>query len=145
MYADIEAGRETRSTTHTYYEDSDEDDAEDDDDYTRAELEQTPLESGLTTDEVWERRQYYGRNTVPSPNSTRTGLVLFLQQFTGSFLPILCEIFAIVLICFGKWNDFLVLFTMLLINGTYVVLTVHSFIPYYACMNWCMKFSWHRK
>ena len=143
MYEDIEAGSETRSTTHTYYEDSDE--YVEDDDYTRAELEQTPLESGLTTHEVWERRQYYGRNTVPSPNSTRTGLVLFLQQFTGSFLPILCELFAVVLICFGKWNDFLVLFTMLLINGTYVVLTVHSFIPYYACMNWCMKSSLHRK
>ena len=99
---------------------------EEKEEYTIAEIRNTHIEYGLTTAEVLARRRYYGRNTVPTPHATQTGLRLFLQQLLGSFLPILCEVFAIVLIVCGKWRDCLVLCTMLLINGTYHVHTRYS-------------------
>ncbi len=69
---------------------------------------------GLTDDEVGKRQEKYGKNTIEEEKENP--LITFLSHFWGP-IPWMIEIAALLSVIAGRWEDFGVIFVMLLING----------------------------
>ena len=90
-----------------------------------AELEEMPLDAtldqldtgpkrGLSDDEVQRRRERYGPNRIEEEEEH--WLLRLVSHFWGP-IPWMIEIAAALALIAGRWEDFAVIFTMLLING----------------------------
>jgi len=71
-------------------------------------------EHGLTSNEAAQRREKYGMNEIESEE--RNPVIAFLSHFWGP-IPWMIEIAVILSAVAQRWEDFAVIFTMLLING----------------------------
>ncbi|MCF8228096.1 MAG: plasma-membrane proton-efflux P-type ATPase [Bacteroidales bacterium] len=71
-------------------------------------------DEGLSEDEVKKRQHKYGKNTIEEEDSKP--LLEFLSHFWGP-IPWMIEVAVILSAIAGRWEDFAVIFTMLLING----------------------------
>ena len=69
---------------------------------------------GLTTQEANNRFQKYGPNEIPEKK--KSTLLKFLSNFWGP-IPWMIEVAAILSIIIEEWDDFVIIFAMLLINS----------------------------
>jgi len=74
----------------------------------------TDPEKGLTDAEVTARREKYGSNEIPAPETPLW--VIFARQFVG-FLPFLIEVAMIVALAVEDWVDFGIIAGIMLINA----------------------------
>lgn len=74
----------------------------------------TNYKIGLSTDEVAQAVEKYGRNEIPVPVSPL--YKLFLKQFTG-FLPFLIEIACLISLAIQDFTDFGIIAGILFVNG----------------------------
>ncbi len=79
-------------------------------------LEKLSVDSskGLNNEEVKKRQQKYGKNTIEEEE--RKPWLELLSHFWGP-IPWMIEIAVVLSAIAGRWEDFAVIFTMLLING----------------------------
>ncbi|MEM4740548.1 MAG: cation-transporting P-type ATPase, partial [Zestosphaera sp.] len=69
---------------------------------------------GLTNDEVLRRLETYGPNKVPEKRESI--FVVFLKKFTG-LTPFAIEVAAIISFVLGRFADFAIMVSLLLVNS----------------------------
>lgn len=74
----------------------------------------TDPDEGLSSNEASSRKEHYGSNEIESKE--KSTLMLLLSHFWGP-IPWMIEVAVILSAVAGRWEDFAVILTMLLING----------------------------
>ncbi|MEM3988842.1 MAG: plasma-membrane proton-efflux P-type ATPase [Desulfurococcaceae archaeon] len=77
---------------------------------------------GLTSEEAAKRLEIYGLNKVPERREKT--VVIFLKKFTG-LTPYIIEVAAVISFVLGKYVDFIIMVSLLLVNA--VVGVVHEY------------------
>ncbi|MEM0318172.1 MAG: cation-transporting P-type ATPase, partial [Candidatus Nezhaarchaeales archaeon] len=77
---------------------------------------------GLTSSEVAERLRIYGPNRVPEKRERL--VTVFLKKFTG-FTPFAIEAAAVVSYVMGRYVDFIIMLSLLLVNTVIGVIHEH--------------------